>query len=117
MPAARWDPDRELVVCSRTEERKLNVRGLPVACSAAVFMEKEQSDGPGEGRNWILLDPDRLEETLCREVITVVVDCSDGETRIKSMEKQGGTVIGRELIRGYVGVAEGRWKEVQKAMG
>ncbi|KAG7291813.1 hypothetical protein NEMBOFW57_001834 [Staphylotrichum longicolle] len=117
LPAARWDPDRELVVCSRTEERKLNVRGLPVACSAAVFMEKEQSDAPGEGRNWILLDPDRLEETLCREMITVVVDCSDGETRIKSMEKQGGTVIGRELIRGYVGVAEGRWKEVQKAMG
>lgn len=117
LPAARWDPDREMVVCSRTDERKLNVRGLPVACSAAVFMEKEQSDAPGEGRNWILLDPDRLEETLCREMITVVVDCSDGETRIKSMEKQGGTVIGRELIRGYVGVAEGRWKEVQKAMG
>ena len=120
LPVARWDPDREMVVCSRKEGKKLNVRGLPVACSAAVFMEKEHSEGitvAGEGRNWILLDPDRLEESLCREVVTVVVDCSDGETRIKSMEKQGGTVLGRELIRGYVGVAEDRWKEVKEAMG
>lgn len=63
-----------------------------------------------------MLDPDRLEETLCREVITMVVDCSDGETRIKSIEKQGGTVLGRELIRGYAGVAERRWKEISEAM-
>ena len=120
LPVARWDPDREMVVCERKEGRKLNVRGFPVACSAAVFMEKEHGEGitvAGEGRNWILLDPDRLEETLCREVITVVVDCSDGETRIRSLEKQGGTVLGRELIRGFVGVAEGRWKEVKEATG
>ncbi|KAK3901184.1 ribosomal protein S5 domain 2-type protein [Staphylotrichum tortipilum] len=119
LPVTRWDPDREMVVCSRAEERKLNIKGLPVACSAAVFMEKEQSEAvtvAGDGRNWILLDPDRLEETLCKEMITIVVDCSDGETRIKSLEKQGGTVLGRELIRGFVGVAEERWAEVQMAM-
>ncbi|KAL2131621.1 hypothetical protein VTI74DRAFT_4805 [Chaetomium olivicolor] len=116
LPVARWDPDREMVVCSQTERRRLNVRGLPVACSAAVFMEKEHAERDGEGRHWILLDPDRLEESLCREVITMVVDCSDGDTRIKSIEKLGGTVLGRELIRGYAGVAERRWKEVKEAM-
>ncbi|KAK4102983.1 ribosomal protein S5 domain 2-type fold domain-containing protein [Parathielavia hyrcaniae] len=119
LPVARWDPDREVVVCSKTERRRLNVRGLPVACSAAVFMEKEQSEagaGPREGGHWLLLDPDRLEETLCKEVITMVVDCSDDETRIKSLEKQGGTLLGRELIRGYAGIAERRWKEVRTAM-
>lgn len=119
LPAARWDPDREMVVCSRTESRRLNVRGLPVACSAAVFLEKEHGEagtGTGESRHWILLDPDRFEESLCRETITVVVDCSDGETRLKSIEKQGGTVLGRELIRGFAGVAERRWKEVREAM-
>ena len=118
LPVARWDPDREMVVCARGEERRLNIKGLPVASSAAVFMEKEQSEAitvAGDGRNWILLDPDRLEETLCKEMVTVVVDCSGGETRIKSLEKQGGTVLGRELIRGFVGVAEERWAEVQKA--
>jgi exosome complex component RRP43 len=108
-----------MVVCSRTEKRQLNVRGLPVACTAAVFEEKELGEvgtGVAEGRHWLLLDPDRLEETLCREAITMVVDCSDGETRIKSIEKQGGTAIGRELIRGFAVIAEKRWKEVQGAM-
>ncbi|KAK0633126.1 ribosomal protein S5 domain 2-type protein [Immersiella caudata] len=114
VPVARWDDDRETVVCSG-EAKQLGVKGLPVACSAAVFLEKEYGE-PGEGRHWILLDPDRLEETLCREVVTMVVDCSSGETRIRAMEKQGGTVISRELMRGFVGVAEQRWKEVSKAM-
>ncbi|KAH6628372.1 ribosomal protein S5 domain 2-type protein [Chaetomium tenue] len=119
LPVARWDPEREMVVCSRTEKRQLNVKGLPVACTAAVFEEKELGEvgtGVPEGRHWLLLDPDRLEETLCREAITMVVDCSDGETRIKSIEKQGGTAIGRELVRGFATIAEKRWKEVQGAM-
>ncbi|KAK3363363.1 ribosomal protein S5 domain 2-type protein [Lasiosphaeria hispida] len=116
LPQARWDPDRETVVCSRANAAPLNIRGLPLACSAAVFLEKEHAEG-GEGRHWMLLDPDRLEESLCREVVTVVVDCSSGETRLRSIEKQGGTVVGRELVRGFAGVAEGRWKEVSKAMG
>ncbi|KAL2269032.1 hypothetical protein VTJ83DRAFT_3878 [Remersonia thermophila] len=119
LPAARWDPDREILVCSPADKRRLNIRGLPVACSAAVFLEKELSESgadAAEGRHWLLMDPDRSEETLCREVVTVVVDCSDGETRIKSIEKHGGTVIGRELMRGFVGVAEKRWREVKEVL-
>lgn len=119
LPVARWDPEREAVLCSRTEKRRLNVAGLPVACTAAVFEEKDLGDvgsGTAEGRHWLLLDPDRLEESLCRETITMVVDCSDGETRIKSIEKQGGTTIGRELVRGFAGIAEKRWKEVKDAI-
>ncbi|KAL2158414.1 hypothetical protein VTH06DRAFT_4462 [Thermothelomyces fergusii] len=118
LPVARWDPERETVVCSRTERRRLHVTGLPVACTAAVFEEKDLGEvgtGTAEGRHWLLLDPDRLEESLCRETITMVVDCSDGETKIKSIEKQGGTTIGRELIRGFAGIAEKRWKEVKDA--
>jgi len=116
LPAARWDADREAALCSATKTNKLVTRGLPVACTAAVFLEKEQGE-PGEGRHWILLDPDRLEESLCKETVTLVVDCSEGETRIRALEKHGGTVIGRELLRGMVAVAAGRWKEVKEAMG
>lgn len=120
LPVARWDPDREMAVCeSRTETRGLNIRGLPVACTAAVFLEKEYAEGGGDkNRHWMLLDPDRLEEELCREVVTVVVDCSDGkgETRIRAIEKVGGTVVGREMLRGFVGVAEKRWAAVKSAM-
>ncbi|KAK4200628.1 putative exosome complex exonuclease RRP43 [Triangularia verruculosa] len=119
LPFSRWDPDREMVVCRKGQDRKLSVRGLPVSCSAAVFLEKEHAEvGKEEGnRHWILLDPDRSEEGLCKEVITVVVDCSEGGTRVRGIEKQGGTVVGRELIRGFIGVAEGRWREVKEAMG
>jgi len=118
LPVARWDPDREMVVCSKTETMKLTIKGLPIACSAAVFLEKEHGEvAVGEkNRHWILLDPDRLEESLCKEVITMVVDCSDGETKIRAIEKQGGTVFGRELIRGFALVAEDRWKEVKEVM-
>ncbi|KAK4140233.1 ribosomal protein S5 domain 2-type protein [Dichotomopilus funicola] len=119
LPVARWEPEREMVVCSRTEKRSLRVRGLPVACTAVVFEEKDLGEvgaGVAEGRHWLLLDPDRLEETLCRETVTMVVDCSDGETRIKSLEKHGGTTIGRELVRGFAGIAEARWKEVDAAL-
>ncbi|KAL2117891.1 hypothetical protein VTJ04DRAFT_7551 [Mycothermus thermophilus] len=120
LPVARWDPDREIIVCSAVEKRRLNIRGLPVASTAAVFLEKELSESgtdAADGRHWLLMDPDRSEEALCREVVTVVVDCSGGETRIKAIEKHGGTVIGRELMRGFVGVAEKRWKEVKEALG
>ncbi|KAK3935234.1 ribosomal protein S5 domain 2-like protein [Diplogelasinospora grovesii] len=112
LPSARWDPDREMIVCS-PPTRSLRLSGLPIACTAAIFVEKEHGDTGG--RHWILLDPDRLEETLCREVVTMVVDCSDGETRVRAIEKHGGTVIGRELIRAFAGVAEKRWTEVQKS--
>ncbi|KAK3393202.1 ribosomal protein S5 domain 2-like protein [Podospora didyma] len=120
LPVVTWDSDRGVAFCSRNaEKRKLQIKGLPVACTAAVFLEKEhgsETSGEENNRHWILLDPDRSEETLCGETITMVVDCEGGETRLRSLEKQGGTVIGRELIRGFAGVAEKRWREVKGAM-
>ncbi|KAK0717159.1 ribosomal protein S5 domain 2-type protein [Lasiosphaeria miniovina] len=148
LPAVRWDPDRQAAVLqsysqptttttataaaavpgqdkNSVKTTPLPVAGLPVACTAAMFPEKEHggesmaasAEATVGNRHWILLDPDRSEETLCSETITMVVDCSEGgETRIKSIEKQGGVVIGRELIRGFAGVAEKRWKEVRDAM-
>ncbi|KAK0613073.1 ribosomal protein S5 domain 2-type protein [Bombardia bombarda] len=125
LPQARWDPDREMAICSsRAKTTPLRVSGLPVACTAAVFLKKEHAETAtsttGENnRHWILLDPDRLEESLCGETVTMAVDCSGegGEVRIKSIEKLGGTVVGRELMRGLAGVAEKRWREVRDALG
>ncbi|KAM7209686.1 ribosomal protein S5 domain 2-like protein [Naviculisporaceae sp. PSN 640] len=118
LPVVRWDPDLEMAVAvSRTKTSALSIRGLPVSCTAAVFLEKEHAEGGEAHKNkyWLLLDPDRLEEELCQEAVTVVVDCSEGETKIRNIEKQGGTIIGRELIRGFVGVAEKRWEAVKAA--
>lgn len=114
LPVARWDVDREMVVCSRGLG-KLKVSGLPIACTAAVFLEKEHGTA-GEGKHWVLLDPDRLEDELCQESVTVFVDRSTGKTRVMSLNKSGGTVIGVHLMRQMIGMAEKRWEEFAKIM-
>ncbi|KAI0537533.1 exosome complex exonuclease RRP43 [Xylaria digitata] len=125
LPRAYWDADREIVLCSRQEAAApLSVSGLPVACTAAVFTAKErlkQSQGRNtvgeKGSFWILVDPDRFEESLCDETVTVVVDRSaEGEdTKILGISKSGGTIVGPEVMRRFVQVAEGRWQEFRDA--
>ncbi|PKS09550.1 hypothetical protein jhhlp_004167 [Lomentospora prolificans] len=115
LPKASWDPDREMIICSRDDPRALTINGSPISCTAAIFTGRD-TDRPSDGKFWLLLDPDRLEESLCDEAITVVVDRSDGETKILSISKHGGTVATPQLLRGYVTVAEKRWDEFQSAM-
>jgi exosome complex component RRP43 len=134
LPFAYWDADNEMVLCSDDIEqsKKLTLRGLPTACTFAIFrakdaahhhLEGQGSKGPGDKdkNQWILADPDTFEEGLCDESVTVVVDCS-GEgserrmqgrerTKIVSISKSGGTGIGREEMRELVTMAERRWGE------
>ncbi|KAM0276029.1 hypothetical protein ACHAQH_007154 [Verticillium albo-atrum] len=110
LPAARWDPDREIVLCSRAEQKPLTLSGFPIATSAAVFQGKEP------GRFWTLVDPDRLEETMCRECLTIVVDKSGGETKLLAVSKHGGTVLQPKLVGEFVGVAEKRWEEFRRVI-
>ncbi|KAI0487254.1 exosome complex exonuclease RRP43 [Xylaria cf. heliscus] len=121
LPRAYWDADREMVMCSRRDAPvQLSVSGLPVACTAAVFTAKDRlkqsrsrKTGGDMGSFWILVDPDRFEESLCDETVTVVVDRSGegDETKILGISKSGGTTVGAEVIRRFVKVAEGRWQE------
>ncbi|KAI0855582.1 exosome complex exonuclease RRP43 [Xylaria cubensis] len=125
LPRAYWDADRELVLCSRQEDPvPLTVSGLPVACTAAIFTAKDRlkqsqsrKTGSEMGSFWILVDPDRFEESLCDETVTVVVDRSggDNETKILGISKSGGTIVGAEVLRRFVKVAEDRWKEFKDA--
>ncbi|TQN65896.1 Exosome complex component rrp43 [Colletotrichum shisoi] len=116
IPIARWDPDREMVICSRDEPKPLTLHSFPAACTAGVFAEKEAADRPSAGKFWTLVDLDTLEESLCDEQITAVVDRSGGDTKVLSISKHGGTVLQPQLIREFVGVAERRWEQVWKAM-
>ncbi|TRX94037.1 hypothetical protein FHL15_005115 [Xylaria flabelliformis] len=125
LPRAYWDADRELVLCSRQEAPvPLTVSGLPVACTAAIFTAKDRlkqsqsrKTGSEMGSFWILVDPDRFEESLCDETVTVVVDrFGEGDdTKILGISKSGGTIVGAEVIRRFVKVAEDRWKEFKDA--
>lgn len=124
LPVARWDPDRDMVVCSRTareQMKELSIRGLPIACTGAVFLEKKETGSTrNTGKHWLLADPDRLEESLCDESVTVVVDRAtgngNGETRVRNVTKNGGTVVGPQMLREFVKLAEKRWDEFQKIM-
>ncbi|KAI1417431.1 ribosomal protein S5 domain 2-like protein [Hypoxylon sp. FL1857] len=119
LPRAYWDVDREMVLCSRPRKQEqplpLSIRGLPVACTAAVFTANERQK-KGGGRYWILVDPDRLEESLCDETVTMVVDRTEGETKILAISKNGGTVVGPALMREFAKVAEARWKEFRDVL-
>lgn len=118
LPQGRFDPDRELIVCSRTAEpRSLTLRGNPIACTAVVFTGKD-TDQLDEGRYWLLADPDTLEESLCDESVTIVVDYSSGSTEIVSISKQGGTNLDPKLLtsKDFINWTTTRWKGFTKAI-
>lgn len=117
LPKAWWDADREMVLCSRTESHPLRVTGLPVATTAVVVTEREQeTTEQQQGKTWVLVDPDRSEEAICEESITVAVDRSSGETSIRGISKNGGRVLGPKDVREIAGLAEKRWEEVSRVL-
>jgi exosome complex component RRP43 len=117
LPKAYWDPDRELILCedSVSESRKLHLKGLPIAVTVLVFMEKEQARA-GVQKHWILVDPDTLEESLCEESVTVVVDCGSSKTKLCGLSKSGGTFVGKQELKEIVRLAERRWKDLSKLL-
>lgn len=117
IPRARYDPDRELILCSRDDPKPLEIISMPVSCTAVVFTGKE-TDRPSDGKFWLLVDPDSLEESLCDESVTIVVDCQDGSARILSLSKHGGVALTPKLLRskGFLTWASQRWKDVVTAI-
>lgn len=117
LPRAYWDPDREMVICedSVAESRSLALNGIPVAVTALVFRAKEQAQAT-DVKHWILLDPDTFEEGLCDESVTVVVDCSTGQTKMLGTSKLGGTIVGMKEMREIVSLAEARWNSLSKLL-
>jgi exosome complex component RRP43 len=112
LPKAWWDADLEMILCSEQvkDGKKLQLRRCPVASSFVVF-EPGREKGVKEERTWVLADPDTFEEGLCREAVTVVIDYDDGDAKVKRIEKSGGSIAGREVMREVVTLAQTRWAE------
>ena len=113
LPKAYWDPDREMILCedAAKESKRLQLSGSPVAVTALVFRAKEKAQS-NDKKHWILVDPDTFEEGLCRESITVVVDCGSGQTKMLGISKAGGTIVGIEEMKDIVSLSEKRWLEL-----
>lgn len=117
LPKAYWDPDREMILCEDAvaESKKLQLNGSPVAVTTLVFRAKEKAQS-NDKKHWILVDPDTFEEGLCRESITVVIDCGSGQTRMLGISKAGGTIVGKEEMKDIVSLAESRWLELSRLL-
>ncbi|KIW09520.1 uncharacterized protein PV09_00396 [Verruconis gallopava] len=112
LPKAWWDADMNSILCSEEahEAKKLGLRGFPVPTTFVLF-EPSREKGVKETRNWLLADPDSFEEELCDESVTVVVDLSTGDARVKRIEKSGGGVTDVNLMKDCVEIATRRWAE------
>jgi len=112
LPKAWWDADAGSILCSDLAEdaRSLSLRGLPVPTTFAAF-EPGLEKGVKEARTWMLADPDTLEEDLCNESVTMVVDSSSGRTVVRRIEKAGGGVVGKETLSTCMETARMRWGE------
>ena len=121
LPKAYWDADREAILCTH-DAKKLRLRGLPVPSTFAVFDPEihksldlsinDVSKTKQKKKSYILADPDTLEESLCKETLTIMVDYDTaGVAKIKGIEKVGGGIIGREEMKECMKLAVGRWAE------
>jgi len=138
--------DSETVLCSDevASSKKLSLRGLPVACSFAVFegdaavnwrpvvipnADKDQQQSNrnnnknNEYKRWILADPDGFEESVCEERVCIVLDRTGRNkksqkvmTKIVSMEKTGGIAVGKDDLCHLVSVSEERWVQVKNTL-
>jgi exosome complex component RRP43 len=91
---------------------------MPIACTAVIFTGKETKDQAADGKFWMLADPDTLEESLCDETVTIVIDCAGGSRRILSISKHGGTVMTAKLLgsKEFLDWASKRWEDFASAM-
>ena len=109
LPRAWWDADRDMVLCDDDASlaTRLTLRGLPIASTFAVFA------GGKTGENWILADPDGFEESVCEEMVTVVVRKREHEQRwdVLVIEKLGGSEVGETEMKQVVGMAQERWED------
>ncbi|KAK3069956.1 hypothetical protein LTR53_011290 [Teratosphaeriaceae sp. CCFEE 6253] len=116
LPKAWWDPDHETIICSplASEAKKLQLRCLPVASTFAVFSTASPLRQRAEAECWILADPDGFEEDVCTEAVTVVVAADDSDDgRLLTVEKFGGSMVGRADLRRCVELAQRRLIEWQ----
>ena len=128
LPQATWDEELNNVICDIdiSKSRRLRLQGMPVLATFVAFkgtahnftVGQNASVGTvGESANdrvFILADPDMFEESICDEVITIVVDYAGGALKILWLEKRGGSIVGRSYIRDLIRLVEDRWGKLNQ---
>ncbi|KAI4911100.1 hypothetical protein J4E90_007358 [Alternaria incomplexa] len=122
LPHAYYDEEYEGILCSDEpkEALRLQLRGLPIPSTFAVFEGRREDED--EEVDFVLSDPDAFEEGVCRETVSVMVDCAGGKKGTKDLvirrvEKSGGGVVGKELMAGLIKRSIDRWGAVESVLG
>lgn len=120
LPKAWWDPDREIILCSPrlAEASRLQLNSVPLPSTFAVCSTASPLKNKDEVENWVLADPDAYEEEFCGETLTVVTSSGpNGQSGLLRLEKNGGSVVGEDLVMNCVRFAEHRWSEWKAVFG
>jgi exosome complex component RRP43 len=112
LPHATYSQQLETIVCSPllSQSSQLHTNGLPFACTYRVFEPQLEKGLRDKKDTWVLADPDAFEESVCREEITVVLDCSES-IRILRLQKRGGFVVDEVLMKDIISLSTKRWTE------
>ncbi|CAD6505816.1 BgTH12-01303 [Blumeria graminis f. sp. triticale] len=119
LPQAHWDPDLEQVLCQPAQSMAtpLHLRGMPIALTAAIFCGRDPGlDSKRDAPTWLLVDPDALEESLCTEFVSIVVDATSGTIHIVGLSKVGGPVVGPSQMAQLLAFAEERWVQLRSLL-
>jgi exosome complex component RRP43 len=111
LPKAWWDQDREAILCSPrpAEASRLRLNIIPAVSTFAVFSTASALKQDDEAQNWILADPDAMEEELANESLTVAVAPTSSSTSgVLAIEKSGGAVIDGVAMASCIQLAEAR---------
>ena len=121
LPHAYYDEEYEGILCSDEpkEAHRLRLRGLPIPSTFAVFEGRREDED--DEVDFVLSDPDAFEEGVCRETVSVMVDCAGGKKGTKDLvirrvEKSGGGVVGRETMAGLIKRSIDRWSAVESVL-
>ncbi|PPJ59224.1 hypothetical protein CBER1_05350 [Cercospora berteroae] len=109
LPSARWDPDRECVVCSplSSDARSLRLHALPSISTFGVFTTASPLKASSNAQTWLLADPDAFEERNCNQFMTIVTQDSDGDGQlIVKLENSGGRQVDRQTVQTALQLAE-----------
>lgn len=125
LPFTTYDADLDSIFCSvSSHAQRLSLRSCPFAATFRAFdatREKGIGAGVEEGqkKRWILADPDDMEESICREEMTIVVDSkAENEFVIRGIEQGGGGTVHSEAgeMDSVVNLAKKRWCEWHNAL-
>lgn len=118
LPAAEWNPDREMILCSPQVERatRLHLNTMPMTSTFAAFSTASPLKTKAGSQYWILADPDGFEEDACEEMLTIVSTHDESSDTLMRLEKKGGSIISLEVVSQCLRGAKGRFAEWRQTL-